>query len=193
MSAASGFRRVGWLFAALVGGGAEAGTVVYSTAASQLCVGAPGCGVATQTIGGGTGVTVAFEPVAPSTVIAGVVGLRTFTSFGQLRISCVGGGTNCASQSLAGLNLYINIAQTVPVSGNTALPGASFTGSLRGNASNATLTLVSGTAVALGLVSYRLDNASLPLVPPSTGAGVVTIQGEIIDLTGEVVFRDGFE
>lgn len=177
-----------WMIAVAACGASHAGPVTYSTSASQLCVGATGCGVATQTFGGL--VTVSFQPVTSITVNALT---RTFTTLGHLRVTCFGGGTSCPSQSLAGLNLFINVTQAAPAAANISLPGSAISGLIRGNGSTATVTLASGTPTASGLVSYRIVDASLPLVPPSTGGGVVTIQGEIIDMTGVLVFSNGFE
>ena len=159
---------------------ALASTVTYSTTSSQLCVGSGGCGVATQTIGGGTGVTVTFNPIASSSVNANPT---TFGSFGEIIISCVGGGTACGSQSLAGLNLFINIAQTVPSAGNASISGGVISGSISGTASSATITWSVPNTVNIGTISYSVLNNPLGLVPPSVNAGVTSIQANITDNT----------
>ena len=153
---------------------ASAGTVTYSTSTSQLCVGGSGCGVSTQTIGS---VLVTFNPIASSSVLAAPT---TFSSFGEIVIACVGGGTACSSQSLAGLNLFLNIAQTVPSAGSASISGGVITGSISGVGSSAVITWSVPNAVSIGTVSYSLLNNPLSLVPPS--AGVTTfIQGVITD------------
>lgn len=159
---------------------ALAGTVTYSTSSSQLCVGAAGCGVATQTIGGGTGVTVTFTPVASSTVLANPT---TFGSFGEIVVSCVGGGTACGGQSLAGLNLFINIAQTVPSAGNASISGGVITGSISGTASSATITWSVPNGVNIGVINYSVLNNPLGLVPPSVNNGTTSVQALISDTT----------
>lgn len=156
---------------------AQAGPVTYGTAGSQLCVGASGCGVNEQTIGGA--VTVRFDPVSASTVVADPL---SFASLGRLVVQCVGGGTACVNTSLAGLNLFINLAQSVPGSGNGALAGGVITGIIRGNASNATIAWASPTEAQIGTIRYRIATSPLALVPPSVNGGVISIQAEITDL-----------
>jgi hypothetical protein len=158
-------------------GVAEAGPVTFRTDASQLCVGAPGCGVNEQSIA--SAVTVRFEPVPASTVVAGP---QSFASLGRLVVQCVGGGTACVNTSLAGLNLFINLAQTVPGSGNGSLAGGAITGTIRGSASNATIAWASPTQTEIGTIRYRIVTSPLALVPPSANGGVVSIQAEITDL-----------
>jgi hypothetical protein len=155
-----------------------AALVTYNTVGSQLCVGAGICGVATQTIGGS--VTVTFNPVASSSVTAAPT---TFGSFGEIVVSCVGGGTACGSQSLAGLNLFINIAQTVPSAGNASISGGVITGSISGTASSATITWSVPNTVNIGVISYAVLNNPLGLVPPSVNAGVTSVQALITDTT----------
>ena len=154
---------------------AFAGTVTYSTSTSQLCVGASGCGVGTQTIGGSVSVT--FNPITSSSVLADPA---TFSSFGEIVISCVGGGSACSSQSLAGLNLFLNIVQTVPTAGIASISAGVITGSISGAGSSAVITWSVPNAVSIGSVSYSLFNNQLSLVPPSTG-GTTSIQGVITD------------
>lgn len=156
---------------------ALAATVTYGTGTSQLCVGASGCGVATQTIGT---VIVTFNPIASSTVLAQPT---TFGSFGEIVVSCVGGGTGCLSQSLVGLNLYINIAQTLPSVGNASITGGVIAGSISGTASSATITWSVPNTMTIGIISYSVLNNPLGLVPPSVNAGVTSIQALITDNT----------
>lgn len=153
--------------AALFASDAGATTVQYNTNSSQLCVGASGCGVATQTIGGASGVTITFTP-ASATVNANPT---TFGSFGVITISCVGGGTGCGSQSLAGLNLFINISQLLPGAGNGSIPGGVITGTVSGTASSAVITWPSLNSVVIGGIIYSIANNPLALVPPSVDTG----------------------
>lgn len=169
-----------FLLGLMAAGSAFAGTITFNTTSSQLCVGASGCGVSTQTIGGGSGIIVTFNPIASSTVDASPT---TFGSFGELDIDCVGGGTACGSQSLAGLNLFINITQTVPTAGSASISGGVIAGSISGTASSATITWSVPNAVSVGNVSYSVLNTPLGLVPPSVNSGVTSIQAQITDNT----------
>jgi hypothetical protein len=155
----------------------SASTVTYDTTASQLCVGAIGCGVNTQTIGGTVILTFSGNS---QTVTASPT---TFGTLGSLFVTCVGGGTSCGSQSLSGLNLFINISQTVPLVGNGSFPGGVITGSVSGTASNASISFGSPSNVLLAPILYDVSGINIPLVPPSTGGGQSTIIGTITDTT----------
>lgn len=157
---------------------AEATPITYNTTSSQLCVGASGCGVLTQTLGGI--VSLSFNPIASSTVNATPI---TFGSFGEIVVSCVGGGTACASTPLTGLNLYINIAQTIPSAGSASVSGGVIAGSISGTASSATITWSVPNTVTIGTISYAVANNPLGLVPPSTNSGVTSVQAIITDTT----------
>ena len=72
----------------LISAAAYAGPVTYSTMNSSLCVGSGACGTnKTVQI---SDVVVTFDPVATASVVADPT---TYGSFGQLVISCAGGGT----------------------------------------------------------------------------------------------------
>jgi hypothetical protein len=157
---------------------ASATPVTYNTLSSQLCVGASGCGVQTQTIGGI--LTVSFNPLASSTVNAEP---QTFGSFGEIVISCVGGGTACGNTSLAGLNLFINIAQTGPTAGNASISGGVMTGTISGTGSSASITWSVPNLVSIGNIGYSIANTPLALVPPSVNGGVTSVQAIITDQT----------
>jgi hypothetical protein len=151
---------------------ASATTVSFNTTSSQLCVGASGCGTNTQTVGGS--VVVTFNGVSSSVN----PNPTTFSSFGNVVVSCVGGGTACGDQSLAGLNLYLNIAQTLPSMGNASLPGGVISGVISGNASSAFITWSVPNDRYIGAVQYSLFNSLLSLSPPSN-SGITTVQGVI--------------
>lgn len=156
---------------------ASATTVTYNTTSSQLCVGAGSCGVSQQTIGN---VNIAFTPLSSSTVDANPT---TFGSFGSVDISCVGGGSACTSQSLAGLVLTITISQSVPSSGTGSIPGGTITGSISGSASSAVINWSNGTSVQIGNIRYSVANNPLALVPVTTNNGVTSVQAIITDTT----------
>lgn len=164
---------------ALFASDAGAATVTYSTTSSQLCVGASGCGVQSQTIGGANGVRIVYTPVASSTVNANPT---TGGSFGSLTISCVAGGTACGNQSLAGLNLFINISQTLPNVANGSIAGGVIAGTISGTASNATITWPTVNAALIGGIIYSVANNPLDLVPPSVFNGVTSIQARISEV-----------
>jgi hypothetical protein len=167
--------------AALFSVGAYASPVTYSTIGSELCIGAAGCGVTSQTFGGI--VTVSFSPIASSTVDPqSFGGNSTFGSFGEITVSCIGGGTACSSVSLAGLNLYINLTQTAPSNGMGSLPGGVITGSISGNGSGASITWPA-SSVNIGIINYSVANSPLALVPPSVNGGVTSVQAVITDTT----------
>ena len=155
---------------------AQAQAVTYSTTASQLCVGSGSCGVASQTIGGGTGVTLTFMGIASSTVIANPT---TIGSFGELVMSCVGGGTTCGDQSLAGLKLTLNISQSAPTMGVGSIFDGVISGTLSGTASSAFITWSGSNAVNIGDITYSVLNTPLGLVPPSVNGGVTSVQALI--------------
>jgi hypothetical protein len=154
----------------------HAGPVTFSTGASQVCVGASGCGSAEQVIGGT--LRVQYRTLAPSTVnVSG----QSFASLGEIVISCVGGGTACGNQSLAGLNVFIIVSQSAPAVGSAAFPGGVIAGSIRGTASNATITWSVPNTIGIGATTYAIANNPLALVPPSANGGVTTIQAQITD------------
>jgi PEP-CTERM motif len=163
--------------AALFTVGLQAATVTYSTTGSEICFNALGCGATSQQIGGATGVLVSFISTAGS-VNANPV---SFGSFGEITISCVGGGTGCASQSLANLILNIKITQTQPSNGNGSIPVGSISGSLSGSSSGAQIQWNSGTSVGIGNVTYAVANNPLAIVPPSVNNGVTSVQAIITD------------
>lgn len=175
---------------------ADAGTVTYGTTGSQLCVGASGCGVASQTIGGATGLTVTYVPIAAGTSVS--ADPTTFASFGAIQVSCVGGGTNCGQQDLTGLNLFVNIAQTGPTGGFGQLLVGSFVGAfpgfganISGSSSTAAVRWAAGSGVTIGDVTYSaglFGSNQILLNPPSSGNGLSPqIFGSITDNTPAVV------
>lgn len=156
---------------------AAAGTVTFSTTSSQLCVGANGCGVSTQTLG--AAVNVSFQPAAGITVNAAPT---SHAYIGSLIVQCIGGGTGCATQSLAGLNLYVTIAQAVPLAGFAVFPAMAFTGTISGTASNATIKWApSATGVTIGTATYTPLGSKQPLLPPSAGAGIYQLAVSVTD------------
>lgn len=155
-------------------GDAVAVPVSYSTFSSQLCVGASGCGVATQTIGGAGGITVTFNPVIKTVDAAPL----TFDDLGSITIACVGGGTACGSQSLAGLNLFINMAQTAPTVAFGSFAGGVLSGSVSGTTSTASISWSQGF-IDIGPVNYDTEFNPLNLVAPSVNSGETVISAAI--------------
>ncbi len=135
--------------------------VSYSTATSQLCFFTPGCGVATQTIGGAGGVTVTFNPVAKTVDAAPM----TSDYLGSVTIACVGGGTDCESQSLVGLSLFIVVSQTGPTGGTADFSTGVFFGDISGTTSTASISWGPGS-IDIGPVNYDLVLLSLNLYAP---------------------------
>jgi hypothetical protein len=153
---------------------AFAATVNYSTIGSTLCpISTPGCLVASQTIGD---VILTFNPVAASSVNAEPT---TFGSFGQIVVSCVGGGTACGPQSLSGLSLNINISQLAPTSGTASISAGTIAGTISGTASGVLVSWATPNAVSIGDVTYSVLNNPLGLVPPSVNNGSTSVQAMI--------------
>ena len=169
--------------AALFSVGAQAAIVTYSTSTSTLLCGVnPGCvsNIAGNvlTLGGGTGVTVSFIGSTQT------VDATTFASLGDIIIACVGGGTGCASRSLAGLSLNITVVQTVPLPGGTSsISSGAITGAIAGSTSSGQITWTTPNTISIGSISYGVQNNPLALVPPSSFGGDTTIQGVITDRT----------
>lgn len=155
-------------------GDAAAVPVSYSTATSQLCVGAAGCGVATQTIGGAGGITVTFNPVIKTVDAAPL----TFDDLGSITIACVGGGTACGSQSLTGLNVFISIAQTAPTVASWSFITGVLSGSVSGTTSTASISWSPGS-IDIGPVNYDTEFNPLDLVAPSVNSGETMISAAI--------------
>ena len=168
--------------AAMVAASAFGGPITYTTADSQICLGADGCGMSTQLFGG---VSVSYIPVASNTVNPSLLGSKsTFGSLGALMISCVGGGTDCAAVTLpSNLFLYIHVGQTVPTVGAGVIPGSVLAGAIAGSASNATVTWPIANAITIGNITYSVANNPLAIVPPSSKGGVTSIQGLITENT----------
>lgn len=154
--------------------------VTYDTLQTQLCVGAMGCGTNTQVLGA---VRVTFSPLNDTTVDpTGLGGNFTFASFGNLVMSCVGGGTGCGSASLAGLNLYIVVDQSNPVPGTGNIPAGVITGSLSGTASSAQITWPTPAATTINGFTYSVRNNPLAVMPVSSNGGVTSIQAKVTEV-----------
>jgi len=152
---------------------AHAVNVSYSLSGSQLCVGAFGCGANSQTVAGTVRIT--FSTTS-ATVNANPT---TNGAFGQLTVSCVGGGTACGSTSLNGLNLYINVNQTAPTSGSALMGPGVFTGNISGTASSALVNWSSAGTVNIGAVSYSLTPNAFGLNTPNSLGGITSLRADI--------------
>lgn len=150
----------------LVNFAAHAVSVTYSTGGSQLCFGASGCGVTSQTVGGTLRVT---YTAASTTVNASPVGSG---SLGQITIACVGGGTSCARTSLAGLNLYLQITQTAPSNVVAAMVTGVFGGSTAGSAGDGFVQWAPSSLTTVGLVNYNIPGDGVGLLPPALSDGI---------------------
>lgn len=155
---------------------AAAATVTYGTATSQLCVGASGCGVLQQDIGG---LRVIYNPVPSSTVTANP---STPASFGDLEIQCIGGTIACTMQSLTGLNLYIFLNQSSPQNLNGSFVSGQITGSVDGFTSTASIAW-SSPSITLGsgpnAITYEVVNSPISLNPPEVDFGFSAIPARI--------------
>jgi hypothetical protein len=120
--------------------------------------------------GGGNTLTLSFNPIASSMVIAPPA---TNASAGSFTAAVAGtGGTATGSFTL-------NINQTAPTVATGGLSGA-LSGSITSNASTGTINF-SSTSLTLGNVVYTLQQppGGYDLVPPSTNGGVTTFQMRI--------------
>jgi hypothetical protein len=176
-------------FALLVGGASYADQIQYDTSAGSVfnCLNSAsltGCGTNAVTLGDTivltyvpavTGVTVSF-PNFPS----------SNTNFGNLVVSCLGGGTACGQVAVpTGLTLSIEINQTVPDVLSGIIPVGTISGSsLSGTSSSAFILWNQGTSVALiGTTlddTYSIQNTLLGLSAPNSGGGQTSIQGQIV-------------
>jgi hypothetical protein len=160
---------------------AAAQTVEYYTTGTFNCIGCTGSGTGSVVFGdlrlsfvspfGTATPTAAATAANPATVDLAVLN-PTHASFGWLQSS---GGSNTA-QTLDG-TFTLNIFQVAPSGGSNSLVG-SLSGQLAGRASNA-MFVASANTVTIGDISYRYKDLNYSLVPPSTNAGMVSLQAEI--------------
>ena len=165
---------------------AAAQTVQYYTTGTFSCAGCTGSGTGSVMYGAGADlVTLAFRsPLGSDGTTASNAGNPawvslavfnpSFASFGVIDFSGMGN----AGVSVAGTTFTLNIYQLQPSAGGPQSLVGSISGSISGNGSNAMLT-VPGTPVSIGDVTYRYADLSYSLVPQSTNAGQVTLQGQI--------------
>ena len=107
------------------------------------------------------------------------------TVFGDIVVSCLGGGTGCASVPIpSGLFLTINVTQTFPTAaGPTGIPSATVVGIVSGTTSSAVLTWPLPNTINLGPISYGIVGNPLSLAPPSVAGGDTVVLGLITDST----------
>ena len=172
---------------------ATAGTINFDTTGSQLCTGAIGCGSTTVTFGQ---TIITYRPNLGETEST-----PSFVNLGSLVISCVGGGTACASNAVpTGLTLYVNVNQTAPPAGSGFISGGGIAGTLSGTSSTALITWAPGAKVDISTsgnvtTTYAILNPILGLVPPANNncgpscaiqpSGLTTIQGQVTQTAPE--------
>jgi hypothetical protein len=175
-----------------------ASIVDFSTVSVLNCTnggGTSGCGTNQVQFGG---VIMTFVGVAPS-VDADAVG--TYSGFGYIAMSCIGGGTSCGSSVIpVGMGITLTINQSSPPGGSPGnIPTGTFTGSISGKASSASMSWNMPAGVQIfstpGPIEYSIVNSPLAIVPPSidncgsictsnslpTPSGLTTIQGYVRD------------
>lgn len=149
--------------------------VNYDTTGSTLCPTAAACGASTTVIIGQ--VRVDFTVLPNAQVVATPT---SFGSFGEIRISCLAfASTDCLSQDLTGLTLNIKVTQSTPTGGVGNIAAGTISGSMSGQASSASITWPAANSTTIGLVTYSVLNNPLGLVPPTTNAGVTSVQARI--------------
>lgn len=175
------------LAAAALLGTALADTVVtsitYDTTGSTLsCSGASGCVQNSATSISIGGLTLVYSPV-PVTPVTTVTS-PSLINLGNVVWTGTGAGT-----TVSGISLAIKVNSTPPSQSGTLQSGV-LMGSIATNSSTATLsfspnntTTSFGTlpGVAIGTLTYQVQNTTLALVSPTSGspAGQTTIQGAV--------------
>lgn len=164
--------------------------VQFDTLSSQLCVGAIGCGVQTQTFGN---LNITFNPFTSGNLDPNQFGFAN-TSFGTITIDCA--NASCATSSIpANLNLYLRFNQTLPQAGSGEIVSSTITGtfSFGGGGGQITWTVPSTNIIAgTTNIKYSVVNTPLSLNAPSQGGtsptnatgvipGVTSIQGRVED------------
>jgi len=164
---------------------ASALTVQYGTAGVFNCTNSAGsvsgCGTTTIQFGTlpGTGVQMAYTAIPNSTT----VNATSAASLGDIVVSCIGGGTSCASQTIpSGLTLTVNVSQQLPTAGGpVSIPAGSITGAVSGTSNSGVITWPGNNTINIGVVIYRVANNPLNLVPPSSQGGDTSVQGVVTD------------
>jgi len=164
---------------------ASAITVQYGTSGTFSCTdvagSVSGCNSATIQFGTlpGTGIQMAFQGLPTTTT----VNATTSASLGDIVVSCIGGGTACASQNIpVSLTLTINVTQILPSAGGpVGIPAGSIVGAVSGTSNSAVITWPGNNTINIGVISYRVANNPLNLVPPSSQGGDTSVQGVITD------------
>lgn len=152
---------------------ASAQLVTYNTNGSTLqCGTAANCSAITgNSIRFGTGVNslvLSYDPILSATVSA-----PSNISLGAIDSS----NLLASNYDITGVLLNILLFSTPPGSSGS-LPQGSISGTLAGFSSNATLSFLSG-GVTIGGFNYAVTNSPLSINPPSSNAGVTTIQGRV--------------
>lgn len=175
---------------------AMATTITYSTTGALSCGGNANCtgggtSVQVASTSGNATVTISFNGLTNQSVnTAGGPPETTFGSFGSIVVTCA--GTQCGSNGagniplLTGLGLIINISQTVPGAGSTAIPVGSISGGINGSTSSASIAWLSGTTaptITAGgfIVTYAVSNTPLNLTPLTSNTGTTSVQAAISD------------
>jgi PEP-CTERM motif len=161
------------LFIASASVTAKADLVTFSSTGIFTCGACSGSGTNSVTFMGGMGnaLVLTFTGVS-ATVDTGPTGF-TFASFGEIQTSASGTGATITP----GTTFTLTITQTAPGAGSAPF-SANLSGFVDGDTSTGQLTFTV-THVQIGGIAYDIFNNPLPLVPPSTNNGVITIQGSV--------------
>jgi hypothetical protein len=176
-------------FAVLATGASYADQILYDTTAGSVfnCLNSSaltGCGTNSVTIG--NTIVLSYVPVSTGVSVTLPSNPSSNTNFGNLLVSCVGGGTACGSVAIpTGLTLTININQTGPDTLSGAIPVGTISGaSISGNSSGAFILWNQGASVSFVGSSlddtYSIQNPLLGLSAPNSGGGETTIQGQVL-------------
>ncbi len=144
-------------------GSLSAAIITYTTTGTFS-----GSGTSVQAISGGT--LTFLPPLTQPTVVN--ASPNSFVGFGDIIAST----TATTPMSLpSGLILTITITQSGPTAGMSTLTGT-LSGMISNNSSSATFTPLSSTTM-IGGVTYAFTLPTTALVPPTSNAGDVSIQG----------------
>jgi hypothetical protein len=156
---------------------AKADPVTYSTAGIFTCTSCTGSGTNSVTFGvAADTLTLTFQAIA----VATNVNTPTFVNLGFIQSTVTGAGFAIDPTTI--FDLIVN--QTLPTVGS-GIMSATVTGFIQQNASNAVLAFFT-PSTTIGNVVFSVVNNPLALVPPDTGNGITTVQGQAVTLANPI-------
>lgn len=157
----------------LIGVGASASTVTYTTTGSIFCNGVSGCSTITNGVSvtqNSATVTLVYDPNTGSTVST-----PTNINYGAIDASA----SSSTAVDLTGLLLSLDVLQTVPTSSSGSFVNASVTGTLAGTSANANISWTTNE-IFIGPETYEVFSPAV-IVAPTSNSGVATLEGNVSD------------